>query len=152
MPDDGPTPDVPSLEIVERALAEEAGSYRFRAGGVDTKAGLVLGAAGVLVTLIGPSPGVAGLVGQVLGLASGAAAVRALFPRVDKSIGVRRLRDKYLGEQPLSTRLILLNTRIDLQERDEHVLLGKFTWLKRSAALLLSASAAQVVGAIVELG
>ena len=152
MPDDGPTPEAPSLAIVEAALAEEAASYRFRAGGVDTKAGLVLGAAGVLVTLIGASPEVAGLVGQVLGLASGAAAVRALFPRVDKSIGVGRLRDKYLGEDPLTTRLILLNTRIELQERDEQVLLGKFTWLKRSTALLLSASAAQVVGAIVELG
>ncbi len=81
----------------------------------------------------------------MLGLASGAAAVRALFPPVDKLIWVRRLRDNYLGEQPANTRLILLNTRIDLQERDEHVLLATSTRPRAVTRPPLSASAAQVL-------
>ena len=61
--DDSVTPDVvPSLGVVEEALLREEESYRFRAGGLDTRLGLLLGAAGVLVALTGQEPSIAGIV------------------------------------------------------------------------------------------
>jgi hypothetical protein len=36
---------VPSIDIVEAALAREEESYRFRAGSIDNRAGFLLGAA-----------------------------------------------------------------------------------------------------------
>lgn len=153
MTDGGPVdPErVPSLSVVEQALTVEESFYRFRANGLDSKAGLTLGAAGVLVALIGLHPGVLGLVSQILALASGAAAVRVLFPRVDKTVGVGELRDRYLGGDPVRTRLIVLNTRIDLHDRDERQLLAKLRYFRAAAGLLLMSSAALVIRAIVEL-
>ncbi|CCG02218.1 hypothetical protein [Blastococcus saxobsidens] len=142
---------VPSLDVVESALVRVEGSYRTRASSLDTKNGLVLAAAGVLVALVGARPEIAGLIGQVIAVAAGAAAVRSLGLRVDKAIDVGLLRDRYLGVDPTTARLVLLNTRIDLQARDEQQLLVKLRFLRLAAALRLGASVAILVGAIVNL-
>ncbi|SOD72878.1 hypothetical protein SAMN05892883_2197 [Jatrophihabitans sp. GAS493] len=137
---------VPSLSIVEHALSDEDTSYRERANGIDTKAGVILSAAGVIVTLVGIHSSVAGLVGQFIAIAAGAAAVWTLKPRVDKAIGIRQLRDRYLQENELSTRMILLNTRLDIQEKNEKYLFRKARWLKISSSLLLCSATAIAIG------
>jgi hypothetical protein len=142
---------VPSLDVVESALARVEDSYRTRASSLDTRNGLVLAAAGVLVALVGAEPGIAGLLGQVMAVAAGAAAVRSLGLRVDKVIDVGLLRDRYLGVDPTSTRLILLNTRIDLHIKDEQQLWVKVRFLRLAVTLLVGATAAILVGAIVDL-
>ncbi|TFV58342.1 hypothetical protein E4P41_13045 [Geodermatophilus sp. DF01-2] len=141
---------IPSLPIVETALVREEDSYRFRAQGMDTRLGLLLSAAGVLVALVGNRPSVAGLAGQVLALAAGATAVHGLWPRVDKGVAPRRLRDRYLAVDPTLTRMRLLNTRLDLHAQDEGRLLDKARRLRACALLLLAAATAVVMGRTVE--
>ena len=140
---------VPSLAVVESELAREESAFQFRAHAVETRAGVAIGAAGAVVALVGAHPSVAGLVAQVLALASGGAAVRALLPRVDKSIGIAPLRDRYLARDPVRTRLIVLNTRIDLHAQDERQLLLKVRALRTAGALLFAATVAIVVGAVI---
>jgi hypothetical protein len=140
---------IPSLGIVETTLTREEDSFRVRANGIDTKAGLLLSASGVLIALVGGKPSVAGLVAQLLSVGAGGVAVAALWPRVDKGIGPRKLRDRYLTTPVAVTRLILLNTRIDLHAKDEEHLMEKASRLRVAAVLLLSAALAVVVGSIV---
>lgn len=143
--------DVPSLDVVEAELNRSEDSYRDRANSIDTKAGLLLSAAGVLVALVGTSPAVAGLIGQIAALVSGGFAVGALYPRVDKSVGPAQLRDRYLRLDPTITRLVLLNTRIDLYAADEHRLIIKGRRVKLAAAFLFAAALAIVIGAMVNV-
>lgn len=141
---------LPSLDIVEAALAREEDSYRFRAQSIDTRLGLLLAAAGVVIALVGDSPSVAALVGQVLAVCAGGAAVYGLWPRVDKGIAPRKLRDRYLAADPTLTRMRLLNTRLDLHAKDEAQLLAKAIRLRIAALLLLAGAATIVVGSIVK--
>ena len=78
--------DVPSLGVVEDALAHEDATWRERANNLDTKAGILLSGAGVIVALVGTTTSVAALIGQILAVAAGVASVGALWPRVDKTI------------------------------------------------------------------
>lgn len=141
---------IPSLDVVEAALAREEDSYRQRAQSIDTRLGLLLGAAGILVAFVGNRPGIAGLIGQVVAVCAGAVAVHGLWPRVDKGIAPRKLRDRYLAADPILTRMRLLNTRLELHEKDEAGLLTKAIRLRVAALLLLFAAAAIVVGSIVK--
>jgi hypothetical protein len=141
---------VPSLGIVEDALRHEDESYRVRANSLDTKAGVILSAAGVIVALVGANAGIAGLIAQLAAIASGVAAVLTILPRVDKAIGPRNLRDRYLQVDPVTTRLIMLNTRILLHERNEQRLVEKAMRLKISAVFLLASAAAIATGGIID--
>jgi hypothetical protein len=61
--------------------------------------------------------------------------------------GPRQLRDRYSREGAVATRLIVLNTRIDLHARNELRLFDKARRLKLAAGLLLgSATAIGIVG------
>jgi len=135
--------------LVEDALIREEESYRFRAGSIDTKAGLLLGAAGIVVALVGNEPGVAELAAQLLAAGSGVTAALTLWPRVDKGIAPRSLRDRYLTADLIRTRLVLLNTRLELHAKDESQLIRKARHLRLAAALLLAATATLVAGGIV---
>lgn len=141
---------VPSLAIVEDVLQREDGSYRDRANGLDTKAGVILSATGVIVALVGTHASVAGLVAQLAAIGAGIAAVATILPRVDKAIGPRNLRDRYLQVDPTTTRLFVLNTRILLHERNEQRLFEKALRLKIASALLLLSAVAIAVGGIVD--
>jgi hypothetical protein len=140
---------VPSLSVIEGVLATEDSSFRDRSNSIDTKAGVILSAAGVIVALVGTTSSVAAIVGQVLAIASGAAAVWVIWPRVDKSIGPQELRDRYLTTDPITTRLRVLNTRIILQAKNEATLFTKAWRLRVASAALLAAAVAIVVSGIV---
>jgi hypothetical protein len=142
---------VPSLGLIEAALQHEDDSYRERANSVDTKAGVIVSAAAVIVALVGTKAGVAAVIGQGVAVMSGVAAVLALMPRVDKAIGPRQLRDRYLMADPLTTRLFLLNTRLVLHANNEQRMFVKFRRLKVAAVLLLGSAMAIVIGGIVNL-
>ena len=141
---------MPSLRIVEEALQHEDESYQVRANSLDNKAGVILSAAGVVVALVGTSASIAGLMAQIAAIASGIAAVLTILPRVDKAIGPRNLRDRYLQVDPVTTRLYMLNTRIPLHERNEERLVEKAKRLKIAAWFLLVSAAAIVIGGIVD--
>lgn len=129
---------LPSLAVVEAVLVREEDSYRQRAQSIDTRLGLLLGAAGVFVAFVGSRPSIAGLVGQAVAVCAGGAAVHGMGPRVDKGIAPRKLQDRYLAADPTLTRMRLLNTRLELYEKDETALFTKARRLRaaRTAALV----------------
>jgi hypothetical protein len=139
--------EVPSIDVVERALMRGEDAYRARAQTIDTKAGLVLAAAGVLIALVGTRPGIAGLVAQVLAVLAGTMAVLSLRPRKAPGLSPRRLRDKYLGAPSIVTRVQVLSAGVETLEEDEDRLLTKNKQLATGALLLLAAAVAIVVGA-----
>ena len=101
------------------------------------------------MALVGNEPGVAELAAQLLAAGSGVTAVLTLWPRVDKGIAPRSLRDRYLTADLIRTRLVLLNTRLELHAKDESQLIRKARHLRLAAALLLAATATLVAGGIV---
>ncbi|MDP5182094.1 hypothetical protein QOZ88_05545 [Blastococcus sp. BMG 814] len=105
----------------------------------------------MLVALVSAQAGVAGLLAQGVAISTGAVAVGALWPRVDKGIRPDKLRDRYLTQRAAFTRLVLLNTRIDLHAKDEEHLVQKARRLRLAALLLLAAAAVVVVGGMVDV-
>jgi hypothetical protein len=88
---------------------------------------------------------------RVLAVGAGVAAVHALWPRVDKGIAPRALRDRYLDVGPTRTRLVVLSTRLELYAKDERALITKARRLRVSAIFLLAAVITVVVGDIVDV-
>jgi hypothetical protein len=82
---------------------------------LDTKSGVLLGFAGVVVALraVGPASWWS-IVGLVLTAASAVVAVLAFAPRPFPILEVRNLRDDYLRADEEFTRLTLLDTEVEL--------------------------------------
>jgi hypothetical protein len=139
---------VPSLPAIEAELDRGDSSYRERSNSLDTKAGTILSADGVIVALVGIRSSVAGVIGQVFAVVSGAAAIWTLMPRVDKGIAPKQLFDNYLQREEVQTRLKLLATKLPMQVKNEARLFVKAQRLKLAAGLLLASAAAIVVGGI----
>jgi hypothetical protein len=142
--------DVPSLAIVEDALALGDSTWRDRENNLDTKAGILLSGAGVIVALVGTTAEIAALVSQVLAIVAGGAAVWSLWPRLDKVIDPGDLSSSYLTADPVSTRLRVLNSRLDIHSENERALLAKGRRWKLTALLLLGSVVAIVSGGIVD--
>lgn len=151
VPASSPSDPYPSLRVIEVELNRAEVSYQQRAQGLDTKAGLILGAAGVIVALAVGHKSVWLTVGQVAAVLAGVAAAAAFFPRTGGIINPSQLQERYLDQPELTTRLTLLATRVDLFQADEESLKRKFGRLRASVVFLLLAAAAVCVGSIVEL-
>ena len=139
---------MPSLGVLERVLTDAQESYRFRAGSIDTKAGLTLGAVGVVVALIGATPSVAGLVGQVFAITAGVLCVLALRPRTGPALNPAKLRDSYLTEDSTTTRLQYLTVGIDEWQKDDARLKKKNEQFQAATVMLVLAVAAVIAGAV----
>jgi uncharacterized membrane protein YfcA len=139
---------MPSLDVLERVLADAQESYRFRAGSIDTKAGLTLGAVGVVVALIGVTPSSAGMVGQIFAIVAGVMCLLALRPRTGPAVNPAKLRDSYLTTDPFTTRLQYLNVGIEEWEKDDALLKKKNQQFEAAAVMLLLAVAAVIAGAV----
>ena len=110
----------PSLSILaEEARAEIAAQER-RAEALDSKAGVLLGFAGVLVGLTVDK--LHGVLGHIATAVAGVAAVlaaAAVVPRSYPTLSLRRLRERYLMAEEEFTRQRLLDTRIAHELRNE---------------------------------
>lgn len=141
----------PSLAEVKSELARVEQSSMNRAQGVDTKAGVIVGAAGVIVTLgAAGRPSVATLVGLGLAAAAGGLAVWAFQPRYGQEISPRRLIDRgYLLADPKQTAITLVATRADFLHSDEAELAVKAARLKASFHCLFLAVAVVFAGLVI---
>lgn len=135
-----------SLELVAREVKSGLDQQLRHFEGLDTKAGIVLGFAGVLVALSGKIEPLFGRIG--LGLAAVAAlmGVWSFLPRRFPVLDLVRLRERYLTAEPEFTTLHLLDTRLEMWRLASQTLAGKALRLK--VALLLLALAAALAGAI----
>jgi hypothetical protein len=139
---------VPSLGVIESAVERVDASYRDRANGLDSKAGILLSAAGVIVALIGTTGSITAIVGQVLAIAAGSTAAWVIVRRIDTAVAPQDLRDRYLGATPVRTRLVVLNSRIVLHAENEARLVTKARRLRSASMLLLGSAVIIVVSGI----
>lgn len=150
-PAPAPAEPYPSLAVVERELNRAEVSHQQHAQGLDTKAGLVLGAAGVIVALAVGHRSLSLTGGQVSAVAAGVAAARAFLPRTGGIINPSELQERYLDQPERTTRLTLLATRVDLFQADEEALKVKFLSLRVAVVFLLVAAVDVCVGSIVDV-
>jgi len=141
----------PSLQVVEDELDRAELASQQRAQSLDGKAGLILGAAGVIVALAAAHESVLRTVGQGFAVAAGAAAGWAFLPRTGGTINPAGLQEHYLDQPELQTRLTLLATRTDLYQADEESLKRKFRRLRWAVGLLLLAAVAVFAGSILDV-
>ena len=103
VPASSPSNPYPSLRVIEVELDRAEVSSQQRAQGLDTKAGVVLGAAGVIVALAVGHTSLWLTVGQVAAVLAGVAAAAAFFPRTGGIINPSRLQERYLDQPELTT-------------------------------------------------
>ena len=120
-------PGLPSLQLLSETVEAELGVQERRGDALDSKAGVLLGFAGVLVALT-----VANLDGTWATTGAACAGAAALCP-------LRPLRRRYLTADEEFTRLSLLDTRIAMHHETLAHLRIK-AYLVTGASLLLGAA------------
>jgi hypothetical protein len=145
-------PAYPSIAVVRAELDIEMTGVERRASNVDTKAGQVLGFAGVLVGLaIKSVSSWIQAVGLVFAVLAGLVAIWVFLPRSASSISPRALRDGYLTTSEEQTRLVVLDTRIGLHKKDEEDLRKKRNRLFAAVLALFVAIVLVAAGPIMDL-
>jgi hypothetical protein len=141
----------PSRSVVRAELDVELGLLERRSAAVDTKAGLVLGFAGVLVGLTKDVQSWITVAGQVLAVLAAVMAIRAFLPRYGGAVNPMTLRRKYLTTDKAVTELSVLDTRLMLKEQDEAALRVKARRVRAAVVLLVLAIAVLVANSVVHL-
>ena len=138
-----------SLELIAGVVASELEAQERRGDALDSKAGLVLGFAGVLVGL--GTGHRANSVLDLLGFASAAlaavTALASLAARPFLTMDPTSLRVHYLGSPPAWTQLRMMDTRITSFRRTQHVLRRKGRLLRLAAIALAGSTVLTAVGA-----
>jgi hypothetical protein len=148
-----PSELLPSLSLIAAQVAAERDTMSRHAESLDTKAGVVLGFAGVVVGLGATAPGaVAGhlmfQVGLMAGVLAGLLAAWAFLPRPYPAIEVLRLRDRYLTASEEETRRHLLDIQIEMVRHDGELVRHKGRNVKASVVCLAGAATFVVGGTL----
>jgi hypothetical protein len=141
---------LPSLAVVRAELDLEQGSKKRRSASLDSKAGLLLAAAGVLVGLNATVNPWLDVVVHGLAALAAAVAVSSMWPRLAGTVSPLQLRRHYVHLPEAHTRLVVLDTRLALHQADEDRLRRRARLFKLAAVLLASAMFAALAGSIVE--
>jgi hypothetical protein len=143
--------------LIAAQVAVERSAMNSHAESLDTKAGVALGFAGVLVALSATAQGYIAnrflfQVGLVAGVVAGVLAAWAFLPRRFPVIEVLRLRDRYLTAADEETRLHLLDTQIEMVRQAADLVRRKGRRVKASLVCLAGAAGFVVAGTIVATG
>jgi hypothetical protein len=141
---------LPSLDLVAATVRDERRAIATHADALDAKAGIVLGFAGAVAALTATRHG--SLFVAAAGMSSLAAvlAMAAFFPRPSPILNIGSLRDKYLVAEERITKLVLVDTEIELRERTRSLIRLKSLLLGTAMASLGLAVVIVVVAAIVK--
>jgi hypothetical protein len=145
-------PDPESLEIIHAELDRRQAACEARWNAIDTKAGLLLAAAGVLIAINADKPSVFIVVAELLAAGAGAAAIRSMFPRKGSDINPATLLDDFYMKPAAETRQVLIRGRLDVLTEDEGAIKNKSKWFKRAAFLLAASGVFVVAHTAVNLG
>jgi hypothetical protein len=145
-------PKLPSLAIVLGQVVAERDTMNSHAESLDTKAGVVLGFAGVLVGLgataqVAISDKVVFQAGLAVAVVAAILAAWAFLPRRYPVLEVERLRQSNLTASEAETRLELLDTQI-VMVKEAATLVKQKGWRVRAAVSCLAVAAALVVAGI----
>lgn len=138
-------PESDSRELLLPLLLAERDKQLAHFEGLDTKAGLLLGVAGVLTTL---APEVARpllLASLVAAVSAGGAALASLWPRRYPGLSAARLTE-YAAAEPAFTRRVLVDTAEEMIVRGGRILDRKTARLKLSFIALSVAGLTLAVG------
>jgi len=126
---------LPSLDVVASQVEAQLEHQLRHFDGLDSKAGMVLGFAGVLVAV---AEGIEPLViaGRIAAAGAALLSLWSFLPRKYPVLDTRRLRDRYLRADPGFTTLHLLDTQIAMEERASAILDRKASRLKLGVGLL----------------
>jgi hypothetical protein len=146
---------MPSLEVLLDQVASERATISSHGESLDTKAGVVLGFAGVLVGLgatvqAAVSNTVVFRVGLGVAVVAALFAVWAFIPRRYPVLEVVPMRESLTWDEA-HTRLALLDTQIAMVEQAA-ALVKKKGWRIQAAVMCLAAAAALVVAGTLEAG
>ncbi|MCA1571597.1 MAG: hypothetical protein LC798_15015 [Chloroflexi bacterium] len=126
---------LPSLDLIAWRVEAQLEHQLRHFDGLDNKAGVVLGFAGVLVA-IADGFGPLAFAGRIVAVGAGLLALWAFLPRKYPVLNTRRLRDRYLRADPGFTKLHLVDTQIRMEERASALLDRKAFRLKLAVGLL----------------
>jgi hypothetical protein len=130
---------VRSLDVISEEVRVERETQQRYFDGLDAKAGILLGFAGILIALArGDGPVI--LAARLVAATSGVLALAAFWPRDYWVTNLRRLREKYLSSEPDFTRLHLLDTHTGMAETLRPILLRKARLIKGSMTALAASA------------
>jgi uncharacterized membrane protein len=145
--DDRDRQGLPSPELVAAAVEKERDRQAGHAESLDSKAGILLGFAGVVIALRGLGRNsLWSTVGVLLTVLAAASSVMAFAPRPFAVLEVRHLRNHYLRAAQAFTRLTLLDTEIEIMEATATLVRRKARFLLIGLVLLLLGIACIAIG------
>ena len=151
MSDFAPNADpYPSLDVVRSEVDLRLREQERHGTAFDTRAGLILGFAGVLIGLARTDPSAIDMAASVTAAAAGLLAGSSLTVRQGMSLDVRALRDGHLRRDATATKLHALDAWLWISTRDEHRLLRKARLLVLAGQLLAVSASLTMGGTIVE--
>jgi hypothetical protein len=140
-----------SLDVVEDTVRREFGAQERRADAADTRAGLVLGFSGLIVSLGAGGGWVPfALTARFLAGAAGLVALGALSSWSMDGLHPGSLLTR-LDDDPVQTRLRVLATELDLHRLAHRRLTVKLARVRLAARLVTLALAFSVLGVTVEM-
>jgi hypothetical protein len=146
-----PEPNQETLTIVRAELDIERGAQDQRSASTDTRAGLVLVFSGAMASIAVNSRSLLTLPGLVLAVVAAILAATVLWPRLQRTVSPRALRNFYLAGSPELIKLSVLDTRIEDYEVNQEQIKIKVARLKRSIIVFVVAVAALLLGQVTTL-
>jgi hypothetical protein len=140
-----------ALEVVRAELDRAQASCEARSTGVDTKAGLLLAAAGVLIGFQANKATVVNGTAAIVAAVAGGLAIWALHPRRGQAVNPRVLYEAYLNQPSLDLRQEMIKGRLVVWEQDEAALSAKARRLFLSAIFLGLSGLLFLAGSILSL-
>jgi hypothetical protein len=149
-------PYLPSLDLVAAQVAKERETMNSHAESLDTKSGVVLGFAGVLVGLgataqAAVSTDLAFQIGLGVAVLAALSAAFAFFPRKYPVVEVLPLR-AFLTAPEAETQLTLLDVQIDMVVEAAALVKQKGARVRSAVTLLAIAAALIVAGTLIATG
>jgi hypothetical protein len=130
-------PAPPSLEVLSAVASGELDAQARRGDALDSKAGVVLGFAGVLVGLTAPHiTNALAEAGFASAAASAVLALIAFTPRPFPALDPYRLRARYLAESEGHTKERLMDTRITIYRHLEPTIRRKLRLVTGATTML----------------
>jgi hypothetical protein len=117
-----PEPNRETLNIIRAELDIEREAQDQRSASADTRAGLVLGFSGVIASAAVNSRSLLTLPGIGLAVVAAVLASTVFWPRLQRTVHPRALRNRYLAGPPDLIKLSVLDRRIlDYEENQEQI-------------------------------
>jgi hypothetical protein len=140
----------PFLDLVATIVREERRAIGTHADALDGKAGIVLGFAGAIAALTATRGGAFFVAAAGMSVGAALLAMAAFFPRPSPVLNIENLRDKYLVAEERITKLVLVDTEIELRKRTRSLVRLKSSLLGMAMASLALAVVLVLIAAIVE--